>query len=1487
MTDWADAQLNALTQWANTSLEHTQLTVNDVCEDLQDGLVIIALIEHIAQHNFNLKYNRNPRFPGHKLDNLTVAFKWIESNWKIKVPCNPGAILEGQRQQCMGILFLLKNQAKKLEALAEEQRKIDEERKRREEEEAARIAEEQRKLEEEREAQRQVEEAKRLEALQRAEEEARKLKAEQDRIAELERQEQEKERERLRLLEEAERARAEEEKTRQLHEEDAKRQAEEKAARAREKEERAKLEQQQAEQQKRNANATSEQQQAPHVVKIESKSSPTESTSTTSSSDPAAKSPRGTHHHDAKSDERDKVAKKSSKSGSKKSSKDSLKDHHKKDKRSRESIRAGEEKTVSGRPPSKQRIDVSGLRTDEEKARKEEEKKRKREAKEKSEAEERAKQQQVAAEEAERKRKADLEIEASKTAVTPVVVDEAEARRQQYESEVERKRQEGANRVEELLRATRVAEEEAFARKIKAIEDRHIVQSAQAIAALESELCAAKEELRVAQEKSGALAEVERLQTTVTGLEDTLRKEKQSLDEKRTRINEKVFLARAEMEKERDRREKLARRGSKPLPTRPQSTKETPPVGVAPDTTQHSPNNTNANANNTATKSEPASHNHVSHSHASSPALGVTITRKDRSATEHGGSVRHQPTVSNTAPLSRDEAPTPTTTTGSGAKRPGARPGGSVRPSSSRPGAGGEPVDRSRKYQTISSMTSEKESSKKSSRSGDKRPTKRLSQDDLSKPSRKSRDDVSATLRPKKSTDSPSTKERPSTEPNSPVHNNNASTDNAPSSNSLPNSPSHTAATKKEARPGSDRIEGYHEFTSGSPRGSRGKLSVQDKRNMLKLQIAAGRNTVCGGELVGEGPSDKHSKPKITDTALFFDDKLVKEAREWNAVFKKAPTGQVNPNLVTLVRVQALFRGKLERTFFLTKDVKNWKRRKLIAKEVLSTEEFYVQCLHFMVKHESGYWKKLSDPQWELAKHPEYSTIATIFQTAGVMLSFNELLLKGIRERMARFHQENSRVDDVFKKFVGFLKVYVDYVNKYEKAAVILRKFCMSRPELQQLAQKVKNDPDNPKYLDLDSLLIMPIQRLPRYVMLLQELKSFTPQTSPFYADLTSVHKAMADVATDVNLKKRMIENREAVIVIGEHLLNYEVSNESIRSFERQGALRAIECEPRMNESIDYMVKNAMKKYVFLFNDILLVTEIDAKEKQGLLGKANQRFTLLGLELKTLISDNDGGREEKEDFTIDELRDHPHLQFKQIRTADLFGAELIEYDQHHLFGILCRDKDTGTKMKSFFITDSPEKYNDWLFDLDRAIATLITTKRSRVSKEDLLRVDERKEKDEVLLDSICFSSIDDPEWVENKFGCLRSSHLVITHRKNDAVALVDIDILDCDISLCKDSDFPEDATKRFYFTIRKPNPENKDKPFQFFFYANSSIKRRLWVTTIRNKCVSRLKEIDRLNNPRPLGEKRTKAGSSMLLPSSLNVMPSTTENSGTYSSSGK
>jgi hypothetical protein len=96
-------------------------------------------------------------------------------------------------------------------------------------------------------------------------------------------------------------------------------------------------------------------------------------------------------------------------------------------------------------------------------------------------------------------------------------------------------------------------------------------------------------------------------------------------------------------------------------------------------------------------------------------------------------------------------------------------------------------------------------------------------------------------------------------------------------------------------------------------------------------------------------------------------------------------------------------------------------------------------------------------------------------------------------------------------------------------------------------------------------------------------------------------------------------------------LTNYEVSNESIRSFERQGYLKAVESDPTstvcecrneqqkkfsqnfdnvfvhwlsllmliLKESLEMIVKLASKKYIFLFNDILMITDAENKEKQG------------------------------------------------------------------------------------------------------------------------------------------------------------------------------------------------------------------------------------------------------------------------------------------------
>jgi len=56
--------------------------------------------------------------------------------------------------------------------------------------------------------------------------------------------------------------------------------------------------------------------------------------------------------------------------------------------------------------------------------------------------------------------------------------------------------------------------------------------------------------------------------------------------------------------------------------------------------------------------------------------------------------------------------------------------------------------------------------------------------------------------------------------------------------------------------------------------------------------------------------------------------------------------------------------------------------------------------------------------------------------------------------------------------------------------------------------------------LDLLSLLIMPVQRIPRYVLLLKALIDHTHKDDPDMNNLQSAYKKMMDVADEINTKK-------------------------------------------------------------------------------------------------------------------------------------------------------------------------------------------------------------------------------------------------------------------------------------------------------------------------------------------------------------------------------
>lgn len=81
---WKLIQKNTFTRWANEHLKTVDRNIADLETDLADGLRLIALIEVLAGKKFQ-KYNKRPAIRTQKLENITMALRFLQIEEKIKI----------------------------------------------------------------------------------------------------------------------------------------------------------------------------------------------------------------------------------------------------------------------------------------------------------------------------------------------------------------------------------------------------------------------------------------------------------------------------------------------------------------------------------------------------------------------------------------------------------------------------------------------------------------------------------------------------------------------------------------------------------------------------------------------------------------------------------------------------------------------------------------------------------------------------------------------------------------------------------------------------------------------------------------------------------------------------------------------------------------------------------------------------------------------------------------------------------------------------------------------------------------------------------------------------------------------------------------------------------------------------------------------------------------------------------------------------------
>jgi hypothetical protein len=214
--------------------------------------------------------------------------------------------------------------------------------------------------------------------------------------------------------------------------------------------------------------------------------------------------------------------------------------------------------------------------------------------------------------------------------------------------------------------------------------------------------------------------------------------------------------------------------------------------------------------------------------------------------------------------------------------------------------------------------------------------------------------------------------------------------------------------------------------------------------------------------------------------------------------------------------------------------------------------------------------------------------VQSIFSNVELILNISNEMLQSLSDRYEKW-TPNQCIGDIFLKMGPFLKLYIQYVNNYEHSLETLER--LEKNPLFQAFYKARNKEgvNRTMGLSLPAYLIMPVQRVPRYSLLLKELLRYTPEDHPDYQTLSQALEQMNVVAATINEAKREEENKRKVRHISE-LLGHKCENlmQPQRRFVFQGEL-ITNSDSFCQTGQERVTCDPYPCFFFLFNDLLVI----------------------------------------------------------------------------------------------------------------------------------------------------------------------------------------------------------------------------------------------------------------------------------------------------------
>lgn len=262
-----------------------------------------------------------------------------------------------------------------------------------------------------------------------------------------------------------------------------------------------------------------------------------------------------------------------------------------------------------------------------------------------------------------------------------------------------------------------------------------------------------------------------------------------------------------------------------------------------------------------------------------------------------------------------------------------------------------------------------------------------------------------------------------------------------------------------------------------------------------------------------------------------------------------------------------------------------------VVGELYDTEKSYVESLQILV---NKYIRPLKSAEW--SSMVDATLVDEIFYQVPEILGHHEAFLEVLRQRLSSWDTK-QKVGDVFVE--AFTKqpvidTYTAFINNWKSAKEAIKMATQTKPAFAKFLEHTSRM--HKGKLTLDALLIMPVQRIPRYELLIKELVKHTQHDHPDHQLLVLAQKEVHDLAVKIN---RM--EREA--------FQHEQMQQRVRDIEQliEGVIDLVQPD-RTFIRYDFVtipggLGTKKDRCLFLFSDLLLITSI--KRKSGTMRKTS------------------------------------------------------------------------------------------------------------------------------------------------------------------------------------------------------------------------------------------------------------------------------------------